>query len=60
MRLHARDYTHIVAHLLTYKGYALTRLGAAKPRFFVVMDLTSGYWQTEVHKDSRVCRFYTP
>jgi hypothetical protein len=29
------------------------RLGAAKHKFFAVMDLTSGYWQNEIHPDSQ-------
>jgi hypothetical protein len=31
----------------------LSRLGEKKPKYFAVMDLTSGYWQTMMHEDSR-------
>jgi transposase InsO family protein len=39
----------------------LSRLGEKKPRYFAVMDLSKGYWQTELHPESRdYTAFITP
>jgi hypothetical protein len=31
----------------------LTRVGASRPRYFAVFDLTSGYYQAPIHEESR-------
>lgn len=39
----------------------LNRLGTKKPKYFAIMDLTAGYWQTPIHEDScAYTAFITP
>jgi hypothetical protein len=41
--------------------HMLNRLAEGKPKYFAVLDLKSGYWQTEIHPDSRdYTAFITP